>query len=543
MTRLPVRVHDISEMKPCADILVVEDDTAVRSVLCAALEREGHTVRQAEDGQDCLRLVEEKAPDLILCDYQMPRMNGIDVLRRVRGNGSTRHIPFVLVTGMRDRRCRLEGIEAGADDYLNKPLDLAELFARTRALLHTKRLDDEVRRQREVIESLLAISSANPSYGGDRQRIIGDFVRRTSELLRAGLVAAIAVDRSGEVHILACHPAERGEEILRRTLTSHAWERMLEEGTPQLVPIEDEILQRMNSLSGGFAGVPLRDMRNQRVGGIVAHELPANPTLETLRILQTLAHRVSSELQLQHYNEELESTVAERTGALRETLSQLSVAKEALERAHEETVFRLALAAEFRDNETANHLRRMSRFSEVLALAVGLGVDEAKSLRCASLMHDIGKIAIPDDILQKPGRLSEAEYEQMKNHTVYGAEICRGSEAPLLQMGETVALGHHERWDGSGYPRGRLGEEIPREARIVAVADVFDALISRRRYKAAWSLDEAMEHLASIAGTHLDPELVAVFTQQRPRVEAIVADLPDPEEPGEQESRTPHALR
>jgi putative two-component system response regulator len=159
-------------------------------------------------------------------------------------------------------------------------------------------------------------------------------------------------------------------------------------------------------------------------------------------------------------------------------------------------------------------------------------------------MHDIGKIAIPDQILCKPGRLTPEEYEQMKNHTRYGAEICRGSGARLLQMGEEIALGHHERWDGAGYPSGKRGEEIPLMARIVAVADVFDALISHRRYKPAWEIGHAVEHVQEVAGKHLDAELVRIFLEQRPEIERILAELPDaPEDSPSASTRPPHALR
>jgi len=196
-------------------------------------------------------------------------------------------------------------------------------------------------------------------------------------------------------------------------------------------------------------------------------------------------------------NELLEQRVRERTADLAD--------------AEREIAHRLGVAVEWRDAETGVHIERMGRLCERLAREVGLSVVEADLLRHASALHDVGKVGIPDEILLKPARLDPAEWSKMKTHTTIGASILSGSKSALVQMAEQIALSHHEKWDGTGYPDGLKGDEIPLAARICAVCDVFDALLSPRPYKNAWPLAEVIRELGSLRGTHLDPALVDAF--------------------------------
>jgi HD-GYP domain-containing protein (c-di-GMP phosphodiesterase class II) len=216
------------------------------------------------------------------------------------------------------------------------------------------------------------------------------------------------------------------------------------------------------------------------------------------RMLGTLARSLTlAKEDVARHNRHLESTVRERTADLRE--SQLEVVR------------RLSQAAESRDHDTGIHITRMSRMCSRLALAAGASPDLAEMLLNAAPMHDVGKIGIPDHILLKPGKLDADEWEVMKSHAMIGSELLAGSRSPVMQMGELIALTHHERWDGTGYPRGLKGEEIPFGARITAVCDVFDALISQRPYKEPWPLEDALEEIKKDSGGHFDPEIVDVF--------------------------------
>lgn len=171
----------------------------------------------------------------------------------------------------------------------------------------------------------------------------------------------------------------------------------------------------------------------------------------------------------------------------------------------------LGMAAEYKDNETGLHVIRMSHFSRIIALEAGFSAEDAEELLHAAPMHDVGKIGIPDAILQKPGKLDADEWAIMQQHPDIGARIIGEHDASMLQMARRIALGHHEKWDGSGYPAGLAGTDIPVEARIIAIADVFDALTSVRPYKRAWSVDEAVALIREQSGKHFDPHLVNCF--------------------------------
>jgi hypothetical protein len=196
-------------------------------------------------------------------------------------------------------------------------------------------------------------------------------------------------------------------------------------------------------------------------------------------------------------NEELEEAVRERTAELRGT--QLEI------------IHRLAQATESRNRDTGLHLERISHMCERVGLAMGMTPTEAETLRDASLLHDVGKIAVPDAILLRPGELSPEDRELMRRHTTLGADLLAGSQAPVMRMAQTIALTHHERWDGSGYPAGLSGDAIPLPGRICAVCDVFDALLSDRPYKDPWPLEQALAELRRQRGHQFDPTVIDAF--------------------------------
>jgi len=197
-----------------------------------------------------------------------------------------------------------------------------------------------------------------------------------------------------------------------------------------------------------------------------------------------------------------------------------------LDREHE-LVLRLAKAAEYRDPETGGHIQRMARYCRLIATGLGLPADEVDDLFHAAPMHDLGKLGIPDGVLLKPGRLDEAEFRVMKEHAQMGHAILDGSSSRLLQSAAEIALSHHEKWDGGGYPQGLKGADIPLSGRIVAVADVFDALTSVRPYKPAWPLDKAKAFIEDNAGSHFDPDCVRIFLDAWTEVLAIYTQFKD----------------
>ena len=354
-------------------ILIVDDEPANRDLLEALLTGMGHETESAADGYQALAQL-RLGFDLILLDVMMPNMDGFEVARRVRGGTECPDIPICMVTTLSGKEERLRAVEAGANDFIAKPVDKTELKVRTESLLRTKEAQDALKR----------------------------------------------------------HQAE------------------------------------------------------------------------------------------------LEETVARRTESLRRTLQEMAEAQRQTQQAQLETIERLALAAEFKDEDTALHIKRMSHYCHLLARRLKLSPQECEILLHASPMHDVGKIGIPDAVLLKPGKLDAAEWQIMRTHTEIGARILGGSTSELLQAGETVARSHHEKWDGSGYPSGLSGEAIPLWGRIAAVADVFDALTSRRPYKEPFPTEKALQIMREGRTTHFDPGVLDVFFDNLDDVLAIKERYRDP---------------
>ncbi|MBF0609957.1 MAG: response regulator [Magnetococcales bacterium] len=219
--------------------------------------------------------------------------------------------------------------------------------------------------------------------------------------------------------------------------------------------------------------------------------------------------------EIKSYNCELEIRVRQRTRELHDTRLEI--------------IRRLGRASEYRDNETGMHISRMSHYSEIIARRLGMDDKFCEMILDASPMHDLGKIGIPDSILLKPGKLDPTEWEIMKTHAAIGAELLAGCEAPLLEMARNIALTHHERWDGSGYPQGLAGEQIPLVGRIATLADVFDALTSARPYKVAWSVEQAVQEIRSQNGRQFDGRIVEVFERVLPEILSVKQRFADPE--------------
>lgn len=218
-------------------------------------------------------------------------------------------------------------------------------------------------------------------------------------------------------------------------------------------------------------------------------------------------------IEKRQYTRDLESKVREQTATIR--------------RAHEETILRLVSASRYRDEETGAHIKRTGLYSELIAEVLGWPADRREDIRMAAPMHDVGKIGIPDAILQKPGKLTREEFEIMKTHAAIGAKMLAGSESSVLQMAQEIALCHHERWDGKGYPRGLAESAIPETARIVALVDVYDALTHDRVYRAALPETEALAIMEQGRGNHFDPFLFGVFLSLVPEMRRIAEENPD----------------
>ena len=234
-----------------------------------------------------------------------------------------------------------------------------------------------------------------------------------------------------------------------------------------------------------------------------------------------LKARVQSLLKVKAYNDhmrtyqrELEAEVVKRTEQLRKTFEKVKTASL-------DTIHRLSKAAEYKDEDTGAHILRMSNYSATVARKMGLDEETVESILYAAPMHDIGKIGTPDRILLKPGKLDADEWEIMKQHVVNGGRILEGSHAGFINLGEVIALSHHEKWDGAGYPQGLSGEKIPLPGRIVAIADVFDALTSKRPYKEPFSIEKSFDIIKDSRESHFDPAVVDAFFEVEDEILAV----------------------
>jgi HD-GYP domain-containing protein (c-di-GMP phosphodiesterase class II) len=237
--------------------------------------------------------------------------------------------------------------------------------------------------------------------------------------------------------------------------------------------------------------------------------------LQPLRTLRTAAERLSIGDLSTRLSRPMAREFAPVHSALNDMAGELAARDQAmqsdLEAARLEVLHRLARATEFRDDDTFEHTERVGETAAAMGAELGLSEEHVGLLRLAAPLHDVGKVAIPDSILHKPGKLTQDEYWQMQRHTTFGSEMLSGSPSPVLQMAEKIALSHHERWDGAGYPLGLSGDDIPLTARIVAVADVFDALTHERPYKPAWTRAAAITEIVQQAGCQFDPAVVQAF--------------------------------
>jgi len=349
---LAKRVRDIlskEDKLPPQKVLVAEDSRTIRTIICNILTKEGHEVTEAEDGLMAWEILQEgKDFDLIVSDINMPRMDGSQLVKLIRGSSQWEMVPIIVASTMADKENIASLLNSGADDYIIKPFVTEEFLARIKSHVRVRYLYD--------------------------------------------------------------------------------------------------------------------DLNN------------ANEKLKT-------------------FTESLEKMVEFRTLELLE--------------ANMASIMMLAVASEYRDTDTGNHVKRIGGVCKILALKMGYSATKAEEISYSSILHDVGKLGVPDAVLKKPGKLTPEEFDMMKVHTIHGAEILSGN--PFFEMAQAVARHHHEKFNGKGYPDGLSGYEIPLVARITSVADVFDALTSKRVYKEAWPEDKAFQMIVDSSGEDFDPMVVDAF--------------------------------
>ena len=435
-------------------VLLVDDNAGKRMAVQAMLSPLGYDVVEADSGRDALRAVLGRHFAVILMDVRMPTMNGYETAKLIRGRRQSALTPIIFLTAFGTDETETDiAYASGAVDFIFAPIRADILRAKVSAFV------DLFAQQQQLQESLVEITALNAE------------LRDAHAAARAVLqnVADAIVTSSEDGAIEGCNRSAR-------QLFGYSEAELAGEPLALIIPPAPAGADRVGT---------------RKDGSTFALEMNVSET--------QIGDRAVTIACIRDVSEHKEKLARDRLHA------------QALEHAQLEMLARLAAVAEFRDDDTGQHTRRVGNLAVAIARRLGLPEAQLDLMRLAAPLHDVGKIAIPDAVLGKPGKLTSAEFDEMKTHTTVGAKMLAGSEFALLGLAEEIALTHHEKWDGSGYPAGLAGEAIPIAGRIVAVADVFDALTHERPYKPAWSVADALAEMTGESGRHFDPAVLEAF--------------------------------
>gem|GEM_PF-259296 len=510
-------------MAKSARILVVSNATDVLKTVGRVVQPLQHLLFHAESLEDVTLRFGDLQPDVTILDSDHAPVRDTAGVARLMAQVSAREkrTQIILLSRPEDV-LRGELVEACQPSSLvDKPVEDNELSIEVRTLVRVRQLTAKAVRDRDVVNQLFELSTFSTTFesSGD---VLKALAGRVAEWMALPHVVITLGPRKAPRIAAAVHAEHLGSG---RTMVDRRHAELVTSGAVLQISADAGVLTGDDPSTLPYNGIPLRATDGEILGALHAwggHSLPSG---EHLRVLCVAAERISTEIQLHDSNRRLEEMVEERTGDLTAALQRLRAVNEQLLEASRDTINRLARAAEYRDGDTGEHVERMSSYAQCIAAQLGMSVESQALIKLAAPMHDVGKIGIPDAILLKAGKLTPDEYAVMKQHPTIGATILGGSRSKLLQMAERIAATHHEKWDGSGYPEGLKGNEIPLEARIVALADVFDALTSPRVYKDAWNVDEAVGYILKLSSTHFDPRVVAAFEQCIDRLLDIRAQL------------------
>ncbi len=460
-------------------VLVVDDSNLLRGILREELEAEGYAVQLAEDGLRGLEAARDLRPDVVLLDVALPGIDGYEVCRRLKGDAATSDIPVLILSAMNELKDKIAGFEAGADDYMTKPFFTKELLARMRTSLRAREsLASSRRLGQSYLELLVGLGSAitSPFKLDDEVEVI----------LRQALFAVSAPRGS----ILLLDP-ERNDLEVKGSIGYN--------GSGPTVGDRHRISEKL----------PLLDSDpGQESLGIRMYE---DPTAPRLFVPMVAKERLIGGIDLDFGGVPRRLTATDQK-LLYALASQAAIFIEnaRLERDVRSMflniIVSMAGAVDAKDAYTHGHSLRVARMSLIVGQEIGLAREAMEPLLLSAILHDVGKIAVPDEVLKKPGRLNREEFEIMKLHPEAGARMLQHIRA--LENVIPGILHHHEFWNGSGYPHGLAGEAIPLQGRIIHIADAFDAMTTDRVYRTKLDVAGAMDEIERFAGTQFDPDLV-----------------------------------
>jgi len=492
-------------------VLAVDPAPTVHRLLRALLAAEPVEFMAVSDGATAMQTIERHRVDLVLVALALPDMSGFDVCRRIRENPCTATVPVMILADAVSRVEKVRGLQLGATDFLGKPIDPFELLARIRAAIRSRQMQRELEQQNSMLYQLHEFSLRLNS------------METAEDTMRAALICALSLTYSSRGCILVA-PETVGGDRLRVASMEGVCGR---EASDLSIRIGEPVSGRVYARNGLRVVNDSQEDADARAADVaflggppfVSCSIPGGTgPLGVLNIAGRLMDSPYSDQDVR-----ILRCVAATAGVAIESQQR----RLRIDRTRDAALLGLAGLAEWRDPETGSHLERLRVYARVLAEGLREMPKYAGTIDPAYLqalfrsvpMHDIGKVAIPDRVLLKPGRLTDAEFEIMKTHTEVGARVLRSMAERaghdlFLDMAYDIALYHHEKYDGTGYPTGLAGEAIPLAARITAVADVYDALVTDRVYRKAWPHEKAVSHIRENAGLHFDPDLVAVFVER-----------------------------
>jgi response regulator RpfG family c-di-GMP phosphodiesterase len=498
-------------MKSKQVILVVDDQPLNIDLLEAHLVPQGYDILRAEDGEAALKTIAENTVDLVLLDVMMPKIDGFEVCRRIKSDGRTRSIPVVMITALAAKEDRIRGIEAGAEDFISKPIDKGEVLARVRMLLKMKALNDRLHQAYDAInnltnfgeEGILTFDPLNYSFLTKVDEIVRQIIRRAADVLDKPKFVIVGVP--DERQSWQWYQYQSVSNTLSRRLVAIDIDHGLGiSGKSRIIYYNEgdrdqpEFQALVRTLA--FMSVAVSNMACYLSGALCIFAVNYDRDVTTYD-----ASVLNSFVMQSLFLKSLSSQV-------RETESAFAY-----------TIYALARASEANDEDTGNHILRVGDYCALIAEGFGLHSSHVEALRVQATLHDVGKIHIHPDILRKPGKLDPEEWVEMKKHTVLGSKII--GEHSRLAIASRIAISHHERWDGSGYPQGLKGEQIPLEARILNIADQYDALRNKRSYKPALDHAAAYRIIAEGDGRtlpqHFDPAVLKIFRESHERFAEI----------------------